>query len=113
MLKNKNKDLWFIAMIKTDRDAAKDDLHTIDNILKDCKVKESEIKTKHADPSRCRVMNWIESSMLKKHKVQRSCYHVGDIEGNDVRILIGKAMIMLNEAHCYSRFNKPSEVRPE
>ena len=69
---------------KTERDKAKDDLHVIGNVLKDCKIKESEVKAKHEDPSRCQVMNYIESAILKKHKIQRSCYHDGDLEGNDV-----------------------------
>ena len=49
---------------------AKNELDALVKNLKDCKVKEAEVKNMHKDPSRCQVMNCIGSAMLKstRHK---------------------------------------------
>ena len=58
-------------------------------------------------------MNHIESMTLKKHKISRSCYHGGDLQGNDVRRLMVRGTIVFHEIKTYLNDHEPDDVSIE
>ena len=58
-------------------------------------------------------INHVESVMLKFYKIAKSCYHAGNLEGNDIRRLVAKGIVVFVEIQNYLISNKPSNIKDD
>lgn len=58
-------------------------------------------------------INHIETVMLKSHRISKSCYHAGDLEGNDIRRLMAKGTVVFEEIRRCLRVSKPDNVKED
>ena len=65
------------------------------------------------DASKHLLMNHIECVMLKRHRISRSCYHGGDLQGNDVRRLMARGIVVFEEIKACLLIHKPDNVHQE
>ena len=75
-------------------DEAETNLNELKKDLAECRKAHAQAKSDNKNPNRYEVINHIESVILKMHKISKSCYHAGDLEGNDIRRLIMKGKIV-------------------
>ena len=95
------------------RDEAETNLNELKKHLAQCRKAYTKTKSDNKNPNRYEVINHIESVILKMYKISKSCYHAGDLEGNDVRRLMSKGKIVFSEIGNYLRAHKPSNVTVE
>ena len=76
----------------------------------DCKKKEAKAESDNKNPSSHKVTNHIETVMLKSHEISKSSYHAGDLEGNDIRRLMSRGLVVFNEIRMCLRVHRPDNV---
>lgn len=57
--------------------------------------------------------NFIETVILKSHRISKSCYHVGDLEGKDICRLMAKGIVVFEEIRRCLRANKLNNVKED
>ena len=62
-------------------------------VLTECRKAEASAKAENSNSSQFMGINHIETVMLKLHRISKSCYHAGDLEGNDIRRLMAKGTV--------------------
>ena len=55
-------------------------------------------------------MNLVESSILKRCRISKSCYHSGDLEGNDVRRIMAQGCIIFVEIGQHVKVHAPENM---
>lgn len=95
------------------RDEAETNLNELKKDLAECRKAHAQAKSDNKNPNRYEVINRIESVILKMCKISKSCYHAGDLEGNDIRRLMSKGKIVFSEIGNHLRVNKPSNITVE
>ena len=58
-------------------------------------------------------MNHVECVTLKKHHTSRSCHHGGDLQGNDIRILMARGLLVFEEIKAHLLIHKPENMDQE
>ena len=102
-----------LAIIKdktTQRNEAEKNVKATSKNLSKCREVEKSAKKEDKDPSRYAVANYIESVILKQHRISKSCYHAGDLEGNDIRRLMGNGLTIFEQIKDYLVLHKPHNV---
>ena len=76
---------------------AETNLNRLKKDLAECRKAHMQTKSHNINPNQYEVINYIESVILKIHKISKLCYHAGDLEGNDIRRLMSKGKIVFSE----------------
>ena len=75
-----------------------------------CKGVEAEARKNSKDASQHLLMNHFQCVMLKKHHTSRSCYHGGDLQGNDIRRLMARGLVVFEETKAHLLTHKPENA---
>ena len=78
-----------------------------------CKAVEIEARKNNKDSSKYLIMNHIECVILKNHRISKSCYHGGDLQGNDIQRLIARGLVVFDEIRRYLLRHKPDNVKDD
>ena len=106
LLELKNSLLSQLDKARSDRNKAEEEKKEYNSMVTQCKQAEAEHK-KNSGITRKAVMHEMESTILKSHKISRSCYNGGDLEGNDVRRLMAKGTEVFGEIASFLKTVKP------
>jgi len=96
-----------------ERDEAEINVKLKKKELSECKAVEAKAKSHNTSESKHACANHIESTILKHHKITKSCYHGGDLEGNDIRRLMAKGTVVFEETRRYLVANKPDSIEEQ
>ena len=58
-------------------------------------------------------MNHTKTVILKSHKITKSYYHAGDLEGNNMQRLVTKGLTIFNNIKTCLVSNKPTNMKDE
>ena len=76
----------------------------------ECKAGEIEARKNNTSSSKHYITNHVESVILKKHNISKSCCHGGDLQGNDIRRLMTFGVVVFQEIGMCIRVHKPGNV---
>ena len=62
-----------------------------------CAGVEATARNNNKDAPQCLIMNHIETKTLNSHKISKYCYHSCDLQGNDVRILMSRGIVVFDK----------------
>ena len=78
-----------------ERDEAEKNAKLKKKELAECKSVKGEAKLNNVSSSKYACDNHIESVIIKSYEITKSCYHAGNLEGNNIRRLMDKRIVVL------------------
>ena len=76
-----------------------------------CGNAEVEARKRDRIASKYCIVNHIEREILSRHKISKSCYHGGDLEGNNIRSIMSMGSLVFEDACRCLQVHRPSHVK--
>ena len=95
------------------RDNLEKDMKNLKATWTECKGIEAKARKDNKDSSAHLIMNYIETEILKSHRIRKSFYYGSDLQGNNMQRLIACGNAVFNEVENYIVLHKPENIKAE